>query len=257
MVSSASPAPSLAGKTARFLALSFIAALALASATTTLLAAVKVIPWLQITASWNGLALPWAGMALQIGVTLLTAALLFYLPAHARIMRLERSHRDFRLSMEDVAHAYRESHAADRRGLFSLSSEFDSIRERLRHLRDHPDLGMLEPEVLELAAQMSHSSRELARIYSDDKMARARTFLTQRQQEVEAFQENLALAQRTCDELKRWVQDVSVEEQVAEAQLDALERDLAALLPALGYEMHQPAPRPDAKVVSLPHKPGE
>lgn len=53
------------------------------------------------------------------------------------------------------------------------------------------------------------------------------------------------------------MQDVSVEEQVAEAQLDALERDLAALLPALGYEMHQPAPRPDAKVVSLPHKPGE
>ena len=52
----------------------------------------------------------------------------------------------------------------------------------------HPDLGALEPEILELAAQMSRISQDLAETYSDEKVDRARTFLQQRQQEIDTFQ---------------------------------------------------------------------
>ena len=44
-----------------------------------------------------------------------------------------------------VARAYRHAHAADRAGVFALSSEFDAMRARLEHLRKHPDLSHLEP----------------------------------------------------------------------------------------------------------------
>ena len=63
-----------------------------------------------------------------------------------RVMRLENSHRSFRVTMWDVAQAYQAAHAADRDGCFRLKSEFDSVRERLEHLRRHPDLGVLEPD---------------------------------------------------------------------------------------------------------------
>jgi len=70
-----------------------------------------------------------------------------------------------------------------------MSSEFDAVRERLAYLRDHPDLDSLEPQVLELAAQMSHQSRELSDIYNDEKVTRAKTFLKQRQEEAERQQD--------------------------------------------------------------------
>ena len=50
-----------------------------------------------------------AGMAVQIGVTALALGLCFFLPSDVRMQRLETSHRDFRIRMEDVARAY---HAA-------------------------------------------------------------------------------------------------------------------------------------------------
>jgi hypothetical protein len=57
--------------------------------------------------------------------------------------------------------------------------------ERITHLRRHPDLGGLEPELLEFTAQMSLQSRDFARIYCDDKIKRAKTFLEQRQQKAD------------------------------------------------------------------------
>ena len=64
--------------------------------------------------------------------------------------------------MRDVAQAYQAAHAADRDGVFNLPSEFDSVRERIEHLQRHPDLGRLEPEILEMAAQIGRKSRKLA-----------------------------------------------------------------------------------------------
>ncbi len=51
-------------------------------------------------------------------------------------MALENSHRRFSPGMQDVARAHAAAHAADRTGVFQLSSEFDALRERLAYLRD-------------------------------------------------------------------------------------------------------------------------
>jgi hypothetical protein len=62
------------------------------------------------------------------------------------------------------------------------------------YLRQHPDLSHLEPELLKIAAQMSHQSRALARVYSNDRVERAKSFLKQRQEEVNQTEGRLALA---------------------------------------------------------------
>merc|ERR1712173_435973 len=102
-----------------------------------------------------------AGMYAQLALTVLAVGLCFFLPTNRRVMQLETSHRQFNVGMQDVARAYAAVHAADRAETFQMSSEFDSVRERLAYLRDHPDLATLEPAVLEMAAQMSHVARDL------------------------------------------------------------------------------------------------
>lgn len=220
-----------------------------------LMAAFGLIPWPQIALFFGGQAVPQAGMWLQLGLTALFALLLIYLPGNLRIARLERSHRSFAMGMEDVARAYAYAHAADRKNVFALSSEFDAMRDRLDHLRKHPDLRDLEPELLQLAAQMSFETRELARTYSDEKVKRAKDFLKQRQEEVQGLTDRLAIARRTCDELRRWLQDVEAEERSAQVQIKRLEADLKEILPTLGYDFDLDDHR-DLNVVQLP-KPGK
>ncbi|MFD2175122.1 DNA repair protein [Rhodobacter lacus] len=163
--------------------------------------ALGLLPWLMLDLRLGERALPQAGAWLEGALALFALALLVYLPARRRVLALERSHRNFRISTADVAAAYRSVHAADRKGSFALSGEFDAMRERMDWMRRHPDLGALEPELLELAAQMSLQSRDLARIYSDEKVARARAFLEARQHEVDTATERLKVARATCDVL--------------------------------------------------------
>jgi len=54
------------------------------------------------------------------------------------------------------------------------------VKERTAFLRSHLELNHLEPEDLELAAQMSRVSHDLAETYSDDRGDRAQAFLAQR-----------------------------------------------------------------------------
>jgi hypothetical protein len=215
-----------------------------------LLAAFRVIALF-----FGGQAVPQAGMWLQLGLTGLMLLLLFYLPANLRISRLERSHRSFAMDMHDVARAYAHAHASDRKGVFGLSSEFEGMKARLNHLREHPDLRHLEPELLQLAAQMSFETRELAQTYSHEKVNRAKDFLRQRQQEVQALNDRLAAARTTCDELRRWLQDVEAEERQAQTQIKRLEADLKEILPTLGYDFDLEDHR-EQNVVQLP-KPGK
>ena len=221
----------------------------------TLAAAFGQIPWPQIALFFGGQAVPNAGMWLQIGLTIVLAMMTFFLPANTRMARLERSHRSFAIGMQDVAQAYRQAHAADRAGVFALSGEFEAMRARMEHLREHPDFQHLEPELLQLAAQMSVETRDLARGYSDEKVARAKGFLRQRQEEVQQLTDKLAIARRTCDELRRWLGDVQAEEMQAQTQLKRLEADLKEILPTLGYDFDLEDHRDDlrdANVVSLP-----
>ncbi len=211
-------------------------------------------PWIDLDLYLGGARIENAGMLAQTGLTVLAVSLCFFLPSNRRILQLENSHRSFSIGMQDVARAYAAVHAADRTGHFQLSSEFDAVRERLAYLRDHPDLSNLEPQLLEIAAQMSHISRELAEVYSDDKIARARSFLQQRQQEVEQFNGRLDRAKGITTELKHWLHEVELEESVAAAQLNRLREELREILPEAGIET---IVRSDDTVVELPPKAAE
>ncbi len=240
------------------IALMTIAAVAAVAATSA--SALGLLPWLEISVAWGETPLPWAGMAFQIGLTALLVLLLFFLPSSGRVMALERSHRNFRISMDDVARAYHVCHTADRAGLFTMSSEFDAVRERLAYLRDHPDLGHLENDVLEVAAQMGKQARHLADVYSDEKVARAKKFLTDRQTEAEEQQARIVEALHVCREIRRWADQVELEESVVASQLAQLDEQLQTALPHLGYDIGKPktaeapGPAPDTgptKVVNM------
>ena len=223
----------------------------LAAIAYTAAAAVGAVPWLTFTAVFGEYTVPNAGMITQIALTVILASLFFFMPSAGRIMSLERAHRDFRVTMEDVARAYHVCHTADRSGVFTMSSEFDAVRERLAYLRDHPDLDTLEPQVMELAAQMSQQSRELADIYNDEKVARAKTFLRQRQEEVERQQTLIVEAHHHLRDIRKWSQQVELEESVVASQLSQLEEQLEATLPGLGYTLGKDS----ADIVPLPQKP--
>lgn len=218
------------------LSLFLIVTMAVALVGSCLFAALGLSPWLYLPVRFGDTVYPQAGMWLQIGVAALFLALCFYIPANRRMVQLERSHRDFSMTMDDVARAYAISHDADRRSTFMLRSEFDAVRERIVYLRQHPELDTLEPEILQVAAQMSQQSRDIAEIYSDEKVDRAKTFLRQRQQEVERFQEQLDIATRTVKEIKRWLHEVELEEHVVQVQLDRLSKDLTDVLPQIGFQ---------------------
>ncbi len=234
------------GRIAHAASLYAVAAAALAALAATVLAALGVLPWLRLEAGFGATPLPEFGTYLQLGLTALLWLLLGMVPSGARVLALERSHRDFRITMEDVAKAYHMAHAGDRTGAFRLSSEFDAVRERLEYLRDHPDLRLLEADVLTLAAQMSRQSHKLAEIYSDERVARAKDFLRQRQQEAEAQQARIVEALAVAREIGRWSSQVELEEAVVASQLQSLDEQLQAVLPALGYNLDRPAQDPDA-----------
>ena len=222
-----------------FLRLTFfvICMAALLAVATTLLSAAGVLPWLSMQAGLSGGELVDAGVFIQITLTALILMLAFYLPANARMLALENNHRRFALNMQDITYAYQMAHAADRGDTFMMSSEFDAVKERMAFLRQHPDLQSLEPEILELAAQMSQISQELADTYGDTKVARARTFLQQRQEEIEQFQQRLQDAQTIQHELHQWSRDLEIEESIAKSQLARLREDLFDLMPELSAQL--------------------
>ncbi len=217
----------------------------------TMASALGYAPWLTFSASFGDYTVEQAGMATQIVLTIILGSLFFFMPSAGRIMALERSHRNFQLNMEDVARAYHLCHTADRAGVFTLSSEFDAVRERLSYLRDHPQLDSLEPQVLEIAAQMSQQARELGDIYNDEKVARAKMFLRQRQEEAERQQQLIVEAHHSLRDIRKWSQQVELEESVVASQLSQLEEQLDATLPALGYTLG----RESAEIVPMPQKP--
>ena len=202
----------------------------------TIAASFGMLPWIQVNLRWDGQTVPNAGMFVQIGITIFAVGICFFLPSNSRIIQLDNSHRQFSIGMSDVSRAYGAVHAADRGDAFRLSNEFDSVRERLIYLRDHPELSPLEPAVLEVAAQMSHISKELAEVYSNDRVARARGFLEQRQFELQQFNDRLGQAKIVSTELKHWHHEIELEESVAAAQLDRLREELKDVLPELELE---------------------
>ncbi|WP_323803420.1 DNA repair protein [Sulfitobacter litoralis] len=241
------------------LAVALFAIAAVAIAVSTVMAALGLWAWVELPISYAGEPVENAGMYAQIGLAFLAVGLCFFLPTNRRVMQLETSHRQFSMNMDDVTRAYGAVHAADRGEVFQMSSEFDSVRERLAYLRDHPDLSTLEPALLEVAAQMSHISRELATVYADEKIERARNFLKERQEEVNLFNSRLDQAKGITTEMKHWLHEVELEESVAAAQLDRLRAEMREIMPELGIDRMVTANdmARDSRVVELPPKAAE
>lgn len=217
----------------------------------TLLCVFGASAWLNMPMAFGDVTLVNFGVYVQLAATGLMLSAALMIPTNMRLNALERSHRSFQMGMDDVARAYHLCHTADRSGIFTLSSEFDAVRERLAYLRDHPDLRQLEPEVLEVAAQMSQQSRHLSDVYSDEKIARAKLFLQQRQEEAENQQDLIVEALHTTQELRKWAQQVDLEESIVASQLDQLDEKLQAILPDLGYQFD----KPEDNVVPIAKKP--
>jgi NTP pyrophosphatase (non-canonical NTP hydrolase) len=212
-----------------------VAALVLASVSAVIITGLAFagrLPWPEIQIGYDGAPLD-IGMYVQIGLTALLLMLGIYLPTTWRVQRLELSHRRFEIGMADVTRAYAVAHAGDRAGAFYLKNEFDAVRERFQFLRDHPDLGDMEPGILEVAAQMSHVSAELAHTYSDEKVERARTFLRQRQEELAQFDARIEQATAITHEIVHWARQLELEEAVANSKLDRLKEELREVLPAV------------------------
>jgi len=228
-------------------ALIVVAGLTLAGVT--LAGALGYLPVLTLPLQFGDTLLPQAGLLVQAGLAIFLLAIVACLPSGMRTLALETSHRDFQISMSDVAEAYRICHAADRGGVFMLSEQFDAVKERIKYMRDHPDLGHLEPDILETAAEMSYASRELAETYSDENVARARSFLAHRQEEVAIYEDRIDRALTACRDLRRQREAVGVDEDMIESRLRAMDEEFGPLLAELGYE------RQRGNVIALPAAP--
>lgn len=218
------------------LAIALLALCAIAAMTSTLLAFFGIVAWVDIPLSFQDEPLEHAGMMVQLALTLFLVSMCFLIPTNQRVMKLEHAHHAFSIRMEDVTRAYTVAHAADRAGLFHCHSEFDAIRERITYLHAHPDLGSLEPDILELAAQMSRVSQDLAHAYSDERVDRAYDFLKQRQAEIDAFNDRLEHAKAIQADIRRLSNQVDLDEAVARSQLRALLEDLGEALPEIMVE---------------------
>lgn len=207
-------------------------AASLVGAAATIAAFAGHLPWPRITVAY-GDTFHDIGLHVQIGVTAFLMMLCLYLPTVWRVQRLEVSHRRFEIGMEDVTRAYATVHAADRQGNFKLKSEFDAVRERFNYLSKHPDLGEMEPGVLEIASQMSHISTELAKVYSDEKVERARQFLQQRHEELAQFEQRIERATQVTQEISHWSRQLDLEEAVAKSRIDRLKEELRQVLPSV------------------------
>lgn len=238
------------GRVSHYFALLLIISAAVVAVVYTGLSVLGLTDWLYMPITLGETVYPLAGVAVQSILTAALVTLVFVVPTNARVMSLEQSHRSFQLKMEDVARAYHLCHTADRSGVFTMSSEFDAVRERMAYLRDHPDLERLEPEVLEVAAQMSQQARHLADVYSDEKVTRAKTFLRQRQEEAEKQQDRIVEALHVTQQLSKWAQQVELEESIVASQLSQLDERLQATLPELGYTLG----RSEDNIVSMPQK---
>ncbi len=215
----------------QLLAISVFSIAGLALLIATGLACAGVLPWLQLDATYYDQPLENAGMAFQIGVTVLVLLLAVYVPTNRHVMMLEASHRDFAISMDDVTRAYQAVHLSDRKQAFEMEREFDAIRERFEYLRTHPDLPEIDAELLTIAAQMSQQSRDLARTFSEEQVARARDSLAQRKKDAEELESRIQSAAAASRELRREIEDVEFAEGSAASQMKRL-RDVLAELEA-------------------------
>lgn len=213
----------------QLLAAGVLALAAIAALILTGLSAAGVQPWLNVTAAFGETALPWAGPALQIGVTVLLVAVASFLPSSLRVARLEHSHRRFEIDMDDITKAYRAAHMADRAETFEMRREFDAVRERYKFLKEKTNLSEIDDQLLIIGAQMSEQSRDLAERFSDRRVARVKEGLERRREDVDALEARLDEIKAKAVKLARMRDDVEIDDDQLDVRIDALRAELNAL----------------------------
>ena len=204
-------------------AMAFIASLA------TILAVFGILPWIEFSAQVGGATLPWAGAALQIGLTGILIALLGLAPMALRVSRLEATHRAFNLDIHDIARAYRAAHEADRAEMFNMASQHDAVLERMDYLNSLPRLEKIDEDLLRVASQMSAQSSDLAANFSDERLRRTRAALKQRLADARILQDRVQSAFATMREIRRLTSETDFEEAAAAAQLERLQQEMAVI----------------------------
>ena len=206
---------------------------AIASVLTTALSAFGILPWLSLSMGFGETPWPYAGMALQIGLSVLLLSLLAILPASFRVMQLEYAHRRFEIDMDDITRAYRAAHMADRAETFEMQREFDAVRERYRFLKEQPSFDEMDDLLLTIAAQMSEQSREMADRFSDTRLQRLREQLRHRRQEVDALLDRSTTLRQKASKLKTVSDDIQDDEARAIANLMAAQDDVLPRRPVI------------------------
>ncbi len=158
-------------------------------------------------------------------------------PGSRRVLKLEQTHRDFRMNNDDVERAYKSVHEEDRKGTFKLPGEFEGVRERFEFLKSKSDLRDFEPEILLLAAQMSYHSRELARAFNTESVTRAEDFLKQRRYELDRGEEQISSALTTLERVKREARTLALAEQVQDSQMSRIVAEISEELAPLGFQL--------------------
>jgi len=128
-------------------------------------------------------------------------------------------------------------------------------QHRFAFLREHPELDSLEPQILELAAQMSLESRNLAETFSVAKVERARSFLKQRQKEIVGFEQSLERARASCFELTALAEKIEDDDIRLGQKRREVEEKLRTTLVELGFELrYRPINAADTPDIPKPTK---
>ena len=171
-------------------------------------------------------------------MTLLSVSGLYFVAGNPLKQKMLRSR--FEINMEDVGRAYYAAHSADREGVFRLTEQYDSVLERLRWLQQQPDFAELNHEVLVVAAQMSELSRTLAERFSERNVDRAKAFLAEREEQMEAVGTLVSQTIETLTIIRLRTQKLNEEDVKNATLLKELDAEFSALLKPLGYQLVRP-----------------
>ena len=212
------------------LALAILLLVTVITVTYPILAALGMLEWVKIPIIYGGTEYD-IGAHVSIALALVFIALCAIVPSSARVLKLEVSHRDFRITMDDVKESFKQVFEEDRRGIFTLPGEFDGVRERMDTLLADPTLGDHDRNILVLAAQMGQASKELAEAFSEENVQRARESLEHRLQDIKQAEELIEKADTVSQELQGKLQSIQMQEgaqqEVAQQLIDELETILA------------------------------
>jgi hypothetical protein len=201
------------------------------------LAWAEVVSWPVLTVTLANGTVHNAMYYVSYAVSVIGLLIFSLVPGSKRVLRLEQTHREFKISMNDVAAAFYMAFTADRNNMFMLPEKFDGTRERFEFLKSLPEFADFEPEILTLAAQMSYQARQLAKAFSTETVARAEDFLRQRKHELDRGEERVQTAQAILERVRSEARALALSEQIQDSQITRIIEAIHEQLAPLGFQV--------------------